>query len=391
MDTFYSQLKPFTEFSQVSNVNHYTEAPRDWFVLITDVRNSTIAIENGRYQDVNMAGAATIAAALNVMNRTEIPFVFGGDGATILFPPEYLETLRQELVKTQSLIKESFDLEMRIGIVPNKDLDQTKYAIRVAKYQLAPGNCLAMFQGGGLQRAEKLVKEDRSDRYIIAKPFQDDDQRPNLGGLSCRWTPLPSKKGNILTLLVLAHSTGSETEIYSRVLNEISRICNARIRDLAPMQDQKPILRLSFRKIFSEALISKSEKPLPVRLINAAAIHLFLKLAFLANIKIGNFVPKSYLNELTQNLDSRKFDDMLRLVLDCTNDQSEKIKRYLDELYIKKEIFWGSHETNRALMTCLVFSPGQNQHVHFVDGADGGYALAAKQLKEQMRSTNFIK
>ena len=35
-------------------------------------------------------------------------------------------------------------------------------------------------------------------------------------------------------------------------------------------------------------------------------------------------------------------------------------------------------------MTCFVKSTTQNQHIHFIDGGDGGYAAAAKQLKKQM-------
>jgi hypothetical protein len=37
-------------------------------------------------------------------------------------------------------------------------------------------------------------------------------------------------------------------------------------------------------------------------------------------------------------------------------------------------------------MTCLVFSLAQGRHVHFIDGADGGYALAARQLKAQLQA-----
>ncbi len=32
-------------------------------------------------------------------------------------------------------------------------------------------------------------------------------------------------------------------------------------------------------------------------------------------------------------------------------------------------------------MTCLVASPMQRNHVHFIDGAAGGYAMAAAALK----------
>ena len=46
------------------------------------------------------------------------------------------------------------------------------------------------------------------------------------------------------------------------------------------------------------------------------------------------------------------------------------------------QITYGIHESSQALMTCLVFSLAGN-HVHLIDGADGGYALAAKQMKQQ--------
>jgi hypothetical protein len=44
---------------------------------------------------------------------------------------------------------------------------------------------------------------------------------------------------------------------------------------------------------------------------------------------------------------------------------------------------YGVHVSRHALMTCLVFDRFGKQ-VHFVDGANGGYALAAKQLKQQL-------
>jgi hypothetical protein len=42
--------------------------------------------------------------------------------------------------------------------------------------------------------------------------------------------------------------------------------------------------------------------------------------------------------------------------------------------------------TERAMMNCLVFSLAEGRHVHFVDGADGGYALAALPLKAQLQA-----
>jgi hypothetical protein len=35
-------------------------------------------------------------------------------------------------------------------------------------------------------------------------------------------------------------------------------------------------------------------------------------------IKVGNFVPKNYLQQVVENSDFRKYDDGLRMILDCT-------------------------------------------------------------------------
>ena len=47
---------------------------------------------------------------------------------------------------------------------------------------------------------------------------------------------------------------------------------------------------------------------------------------------------------------------------------------------------YGMNVSQTALMTCLVTSPTDNLHVHFVDGGDGGYTNAAKTMKAQARA-----
>ena len=46
----------------------------------------------------------------------------------------------------------------------------------------------------------------------------------------------------------------------------------------------------------------------------------------------------------------------------------------------------GTHRQTSALMTCFVPSATRSDHVHFVDGAKGGYATAARTLKAASRS-----
>jgi hypothetical protein len=45
---------------------------------------------------------------------------------------------------------------------------------------------------------------------------------------------------------------------------------------------------------------------------------------------------------------------------------------------------YGLHRQQSALLTCIVPSPVTADHMHFVDGADGGYARAAEMLKADL-------
>ena len=86
--------------------------------------------------------------------------------------------------------------------------------------------------------------------------------------------------------------------------------------------------------------------------------------------------------------DCRKFDDMLRMVLDCSQQQADTIRHYLEALHEQGLVFYGLHEANASLMTCFVGSVADGGHIHFIDGGDGGYATAAVQLKVQVKAAH---
>jgi len=50
------------QFSQVADPSRYIPLPEDWHIGVSDVVNSSSAIEAGRYKAVHVAGAATISA-----------------------------------------------------------------------------------------------------------------------------------------------------------------------------------------------------------------------------------------------------------------------------------------------------------------------------------------
>jgi hypothetical protein len=122
MDRFYNELTPFADFEEIANIEAYRPVPEDWVVLATDISGSTRAIEEGRYKDVNMLGAASITVVLNVCGDIDIPYVFGGDGATLVVPQMLADNATRALAGLKAVSSKIFGLELRVGIVPVADV-----------------------------------------------------------------------------------------------------------------------------------------------------------------------------------------------------------------------------------------------------------------------------
>ena len=96
---------------------------------------------------------------------------------------------------------------------------------------------------------------------------------------------------------------------------------------------------------------------------------------------IGGFDPARYRHQLVENTDFRKFEDGLRMTLDCTPALADRLEALLAEAQESGIVRYGLHRQDAALMTCFVPSPTRSDHIHFVDGAMGGYTMAARTLK----------
>ena len=46
-------------------------------------------------------------------------------------------------------------------------------------------------------------------------------------------------------------------------------------------------------------------------------------------IKVGGFVPKNYMQQVVENSDFRKYDDGLRMILDCTPELERALTQRL--------------------------------------------------------------
>jgi hypothetical protein len=88
--------------------------------------------------------------------------------------------------------------------------------------------------------------------------------------------------------------------------------------------------------------------------------------------------------QVVENSDFRKYDDGLRMVLDCTPDLAQALSARLAAASSADVARYGLHRQDAAMMTCFTPAATRSDHVHFIDGARGGYASAATMLKSAL-------
>lgn len=384
---FYQRLRGLRDFKEVLRPESYEDAPDDWHLVITDVKGSTEAIRNGRYRDVNTLGASCITAVLNAVRDVEIPYVFGGDGATLLIPESRLSPVERALKGTQRMSEEMFGLSLRIGAVPLKHVREAGARVEVAKFELSPGNVLAQFRGGGIALAEKLIKNPESP-YLWNHDASTTE--PDLKGLSCRWQPFSSRRGTMLTLLVVQRSHDqSAAEVYQTVIGHVESCLGHDLQHANPITMDRARAKWPSTTLMIEARLHSRWYSLPFSLLNTGIRSLISGVLISNDMKMGRFDGAKYKQETELNSDFRKFDDMLRMVVDCTEAQAVEIENLLGQLRARGEIYYGAHRSPQAVMTCMVFDASDNKHIHFIDGSHGGYAMAAQMLKSQLISESL--
>ncbi|ASJ70808.1 DUF3095 domain-containing protein [Granulosicoccus antarcticus] len=387
MSDFFSNIPKITQFIGVIDEQNFSPAPADWVIVITDIRSSTKAVAEGRYKDVNMMGGAAICAIQNATGSRDWPFVFGGDGATILISPAVQPVVEAALIRTRSLAQDDFGLELRIGFVPVKVVRELGSDVLVARYETSPGNCLAMFGGGGVELADSLIKSNEtSANYVVKKCTLPGP--PDLTGLSCRWEPLRAQRGKIVCLLIKPQAStfqGRQT-ILSDFLERLSDGMGTELSQASPVNTKSLRFRWPPKGLFAEAKATRAGKTLIRRLMEVYISSFNQWILELLQLKGGHYNPPAYQEEIRTNSDFCKFDDVLRMVLDCTNEQVVAIRELLEKMHASGQIDFGIFETEQALMTCLLFDLESSQHLHFIDGDEGGFWSAAKGYKVQLSS-----
>jgi hypothetical protein len=372
---FYERVPVFDRFSEIADPARYQPLPDDWHLGLADVVQSTKAIRENRYKAVNMAGASVIAAVANALGNREFPFVFGGDGASFAVPPADAALARETLAATAAWVRDELSLNLRVALIPVADVRQHGLAVDIARFAPSPDVSYAMFSGGGIAWAEAAMKRGA---YAIAPG--PPGARPDLSGLSCRFSEIPAVRGTIMSLLVVPAVSPDAT--YRDFIARLVELIESSPDVSRPVPDGAGDLRWPPEGL--ELEVRATRRAGGSLLLRRAAVLIATAISYCVlrfNIKVGSFVPTTYLRQLRDNSDFRKYDDALRMVLDCTPALVRAIEARLAAAASAGIVRYGIHQQDRAMMTCFTPSAFRNDHVHFIDGALGGYALAASALK----------
>jgi hypothetical protein len=373
-DAFYGAIPVFRGFTSLMDPALYSPLPAEWSVGVADIVESTKAIAAERYKAVNMAGAAVIASVTNALEGREFPFVFGGDGASFAVGPGDLAAARDALAATATWVREDLDLRMRVALVPVSAIRAQGLDVRVARFGPSANLSYAMFSGGGLGWAEAAMK-----RGEFAVPEAPAGTQPDLSGLSCRFELIPASRGLILSVLVVP-ARSADPVAFRGVIEDIIQLVERSPDSGRPVPPQGPPLTWPPQGLDYEARAQRGGSLLKRR-VGVLAYTLFAYLIMRFDLKVGGFVPKRYTQQVVENSDFRKYDDGLRMILDCTQELERALGDRLAAAARDGIVRYGLHRQDAAMMTCFTPSVLRSDHVHFIDGARGGYASAATALK----------
>ena len=385
---FYRDLPVLESFAQAIETARHAQVPGDWWIVVADVIGSTKVIEAGGYKKVNTVGVACIAAVVNVDRSVEMPFVFGGDGATFAVPGSMLERVIPALREAQRLSRVSFDLLLRVGLVRVSSLLDNGLPVRLAKIRSSPNVSQPTLSGRGWEEAERMVKDPLAEGVLRVQEDEGSCEG-SFEGFECRWQGVPSFQDHKLALLVAAVSEDAEVNLasYRKLSDKIAQIYGD-ISSYHPLRAEHMSLSFNPRQLSHEWRV-RSSRLSPwgqikyftrMILLNLAGAYLFARKKDTKTVQWSH-----YIDEMVENTDFRKFDGMLRMVMDGSEAQYEALREYLDGQHREGRQVYGMHRSREALLTCIVFSYNGN-HVHFVDGSDGGYAIAALGLKAQLKA-----
>jgi hypothetical protein len=347
-------------------------------VVVADIENSTEAVERGFHNDVNLAATGSVVTVINEIKSNlkdvETPYFFGGDGATFLIHDSYLQDVLRALDTYRIHVEKSLALSLRVGHIKVSEIFKNGYSLKIAKSKLNQFLTVPIVLGNGLKYAESSIK----DNFNENKHTATDNNKINLKGMECRWDEIAprAKENKVVCLLVNSIHEESQSLLYSDILNMITMLFGS-------LKERTPI---SVNRLKLKATLSKIRKEMVARIGENKMTYLFKHwiVTYMGSFYFKYFKEgQQYLSKVSLLSDTIMIDGSLNMVMEGNVEQIERLTNYLDLLEKEGKIAYGIHTTYASVMSCYVQDRKDN-HIHFVDGAEGGYTSAAIIYKSKL-------
>jgi hypothetical protein len=376
-DMFYSRL-PVNQISLsdlLMEEHLFFKIPANWHVLITDVKKSTAAVDNGLHETVNLVATGSIVAVLNIVYKANlsVPFFFGGDGATFIVPPSILDAVKKALLLHQQNTEQNFNIMLRVGHVPVADIYAGEHELNISKLKTSELFSIPVVLGDGLSYAEKIIK----GKDYMLEPVLMNEEELDLSGMQCRWDKIkpPENYDEVVSLLVIARDAVKQSAVFKKVIDKLDEIYGEHER-------RKPI---SISKLKLKGTLKKIAVEMKARFGSNNPFYLAKTwfTTMLGSLYFKTKRGKIYLNQLVDMSDTLVIDGKINTVISGTVKQRELLEAVLNELEGNGEIRYGLYVSKESVMSCYVRNMNED-HIHFVDGSEGGYTKAAGILKKKI-------
>ncbi len=386
---FYRDLKLFNlSITEVFQRDNFSAVPSDWYIIISDVKNSTAAVSTGKHNEVNLVAAGSLIVALNIAKarNIEIPFFFTGDGGTLLVPEPLLhEVLTGLFLHNLNSIK-TMGLALHIGSISMQEILQAGHSLQIAKVRFGIGSfSKAVIIGDGLRFAEQLIKQISREEH---RQFPKTEVL-NLTGLECRWDKVkpPADDNEVVCYLIETVYSAHQLAVYRDVLLKIDEIYG-NIDKRNPLSLDRLKLLLGFQKIRTEMMAKYGQWK-----VNYFALrwleNFWGRFCFRYNWSIGNIKGRDYLAQLISNADTLIVDGRINTIISGQKDKRLAFLQYLSAQEKEGNLIFGHHISKESVMTCYIENLNA-KHIHFIDGSEGGYTEAAKELKRKLSNAKNL-
>jgi len=226
--------------------------------------------------------------------------------------------------------------------------------------------------GDGLSYAEKVIKGE--DYMLSSLPAKEEEL--DLTGMQCRWDKIkpPQDYDEVVSLLVTARDCEKQALTFKKVIDTLDVI-------YGEQEKRKPI---SVPMLKLKATLEKISQEMRVKFGGFRPTYLLHKwvTTLLGYFYFRTKQGKKYLLQLVDMSDTLVIDGRINTVISGTTSQREKLQMALNELEKEGYISYGLYVSKESVMSCYVRNMNES-HIHFVDGAEGGYTKASVMLKRK--------